>query len=235
MDKGKRRLGLAILFVFAAQVALISWLGARTPDLPRDPAVSPSWRIAAPGHREWVALEDPTLFVLPHPESVSGKVWLNPPRMEVTLSKESEPPDWLRIHEKIGSSPVAQLGASFRQFISTNPPPPFQTVAIPEPRLTFPPLPPTQPLVQQSTLRAIGDLAARRLLTPVDLPAWPHTDLLTNTLVQVFVDAQGITSSWLLQPPSGSGLKDADQFALDFARRARFEPIGAPLRPSQWP
>jgi len=49
-------------------------------------------------------------------------------------------------------------------------------------------------------------------------------DLLTNTVVQVLVDADGNVVSPALLPP-GSGDSRADQRALEVARTARFQPL----------
>jgi len=74
-----------------------------------------------------------------------------------------------------------------------------------------------------STLRVAGDLVNRRLLNPPQLQSWPALDLLTNTVVQVLVNAEGNVFSSTLLTLSGS--KEADQNALDVARAARFEPL----------
>jgi len=82
-----------------------------------------------------------------------------------------------------------------------------------------------QPLVTNAFLRIEGNLAGRPLLTPRSLPVQPCNDLLTNSEVQVAVDADGRTfSATLLQ---SSGLPSADQRALELARAARFQPLPA--------
>jgi len=78
-------------------------------------------------------------------------------------------------------------------------------------------------------------LAARRLLTALDLPSWPHSDILTNTVVQVVVDADGDTLS--STPLKSCGLSEADQFALKTAASARFlsaRKPGQPAVPLSW-
>jgi len=76
---------------------------------------------------------------------------------------------------------------------------------------------------QHSALRVEGDLARRRLLAPLELPSWPHPDLLTNTVVQLLVNADGEPVS--LTFLSGCGYSPADQYALDQARAARFQSL----------
>ena len=68
-----------------------------------------------------------------------------------------------------------------------------------------------------------GDLAARHLLSTFDLPSWPHNDLVSNSVVQLVVDAEGIPFSVTLLERSGHAA--ADRYALNEARRARFEPL----------
>src|SRR5215472_1820003 len=69
-------LWIAVALVFAAQVGVVFWLG-------NPPATAPAQRTAAPmihlGGKDWqelLSLEDPTLFVLPHRNNVSGAVWV---------------------------------------------------------------------------------------------------------------------------------------------------------------
>jgi len=71
-----------------------------------------------------------------------------------------------------------------------------------------------------------GPLAHRRLLVTPQLPGWPSAELLTNSVVQLLVDAQGRTISAVLLAP-GIRLKqqeDADASALALALAAQFEP-----------
>jgi TonB family protein len=60
------------------------------------------------------------------------------------------------------------------------------------------------------------------------LPEWPATDLITNTVVQVMVTAEGNTASETVLTPSG--IKDADDFALGVARTLAYKPL--PEQPS---
>lgn len=87
-------------------------------------------------------------------------------------------------------------------------------------------------LPQKSSLRIEGGLAGRRLLTALDLPAWPartnsaaELDMLTNSVIQAVVDSEGKPVSVTLLIPSGSGLQAADEYALAQARNFRFEPL----------
>ncbi|HEY5910112.1 MAG TPA: hypothetical protein VJA21_05860, partial [Verrucomicrobiae bacterium] len=75
-----------------------------------------------------------------------------------------------------------------------------------------------------STFRLAGALAGRALKTPIDLPSRSHAEILTNSVVQLLVDPEGIPLSTILLGP-GSGSKEADDYALQRARAARFTPL----------
>jgi hypothetical protein len=77
---------------------------------------------------------------------------------------------------------------------------------------------------EQSTVRLTGELAGRRLLKSIALPSWQSVELLTNSRVQLVVDAEGNTQSVALLYP-GSGSNEADSNALWQAISARFEPL----------
>ena len=86
----------------------------------------------------------------------------------------------------------------------------------PRPSPTLPDLPPLALLQDQSVLQLEDGLAQRRLLTPLQLKPWSNPDILTNSVVQVVVDAEGRPVSLTLL--SGSGSAAADQYALEQAK-----------------
>jgi hypothetical protein len=213
---------LLIALAFAAHVGLIFAFGDRRPVLPRPPRPAPELRLAI-GSNELLELHDPTLFALPHPKGFAAAAWREisqtgfPPPFRWT-----EPPRWLAL-------PVKQLGDTLWSFVQTNSfaRVEFETLPAPDwPRLAAwlenAPAPP-------SRLRAVGPLARRALLNPLQLPSRPGTELLTNSVVQVLVDAAGnVVSHTLLRPESGSKDPDqqqADQRALELAKAARFAPL----------
>ena len=164
-----------------------------------------------------LALNDPTLFALPHREASPGPEPWRTPRPESPSFQWPEPTNSLLLA-------VDQLGATFNRFIETNGFDSLQIPAKPEPNLTLPDLPPVAVSAEQSALRLEGGLAQRRLITPLALRSFTNLDILSNSVVQIVVDADGRPVS----PPtllSGSGSRDADQDALDTARAARFEPV----------
>jgi len=216
----------AVVLMFAALIGLDLWLEDRSPPVPRKPASAPEFRLidnqSAPGL--WLALEDPTLFALPHRQDFSGAAWMQMPPMEFRAADWSEPARWLPLA-------APELGAAFSNFVKTNPVPSFPTLVMLEPEPMYSESFPPAPARSASSLRIEGGLAKRRLLSPLLLPSWTYADLLTNSVVQLLVDAQGDVVSAVLLPP-GSNLLDADQCALALAKAARFGPaVAAPARP----
>jgi hypothetical protein len=215
------RWSVGILFVCAAQVAMIYMLEDRQPVPPRraDAAPAARWIAGPPG--EWLALQDPTLFALPHRQGFSGEAWLTIPSMEFQPAAWSEPVQYLPLQTNA-------LGAGFKSFLARTAFPAFQTIRMPKPALRMPEVDSTLPVPARSTLRIEGGLAKRRLLSQPELPAWQDADLLTNSLVQLLVDARGNpVSAILLRSGASPAAKqvEADRKALELARAARFEPL----------
>lgn len=173
--------------------------------------------LAGKDWQELLALEDPTLFALPHRNSFSGAVWVPSTPLPFEPADASEPPQPLQLAQE-------KLGAPFTAFMETNSPPQFQPeIGLELADVRDANIAPSRPISVLSTVRVEGDLANRRLLTPVRLPAQTNSDpdVLPDTVVQVTVDALGNTFS--VTKSSKDSIGDAD--ALNFARNARFEPI----------
>jgi hypothetical protein len=218
-----------VVLVFAVQIGLILWLSDRTPFSQRNPVPAPHFVLVAGDTSEWLALEDPTLLSLPHPQGFSGAAWLSVPSREFSRKSWTEPMRWL-------APSIDALGANFQSFIETNPPPPFQApLAIP-PSVVMPLAPPLTPMSPLSRWRITGPLAERQLLNPFELRGWPGADLLSNSVVQVWVDSRGhVALTALMLPRSGS--EEVDEHALRLARSARFNSIEVtgPERPPALP
>lgn len=212
------RLGLwvVIALVFAAQVGLIYWLGNPPPAASFQAPAAPVIHLGASGSQELLALQDPTLFVLPHRDNFSGAGWLKITNQEFAPTNWSEPARPLEL-------PLEQLGAAFATFMQTNLPPQFQPqmdsgldTADENPA-------PLVSISVASTLRVEGDLARLRQLTPLHLPPQTNSDLLTNTVVQLLVDARGNPFSAVILASSGDPRADAEALT-NFAKAVRFEP-----------
>ena len=211
-----RRWGGMVLLVFGVQLGLIFWLGTRAPILPRPAAAPLTLHHATPASAELRALYDPTLFTLPHAQGFSGTVWQRVPRQEFRPFEWSAPPNRLPLA-------VDRIGAIFTRLVETNYSSALRLPARPEPSPTLPDLPPLSRLRARSVVELEDGLAERHLLTPLQLKSWSRSDILTNSVVRVVVDAEGRPVSATLL--SGSGLAEADQYALDQAEAARFKPV----------
>jgi len=212
-----------ILIVFTLQLALIIGLTDRTPLVQRAPSPGPVLRLSGPGSAEILALSDPTLFALPHHHAFAGLAWMTPPRLPVRPFSWSEEPSWLSLGWQ-------DLGLIFKQFLATNNLGFVQTLRPPEP---VPLLTRSQTAIAtsaSSTLRIEGPLAQRRLLTHVALSSRAHADLLTNTVIQLVVEAEGRPFSATLLSSSGQAV--ADTYALDIAWTLRFTPVETEFKPT---
>ena len=209
---------VVVAAVFAAQVGLIFALGQRKiPDNASHAAVVELGLSSARG--EFLEANDPTLFSLPHLHGFSGAAWLGDvPRAGFKPFSWSEPPRWL-------APDATQLGEEFTRFMRTRATEPFAMDTKAPPDVTLAEIERVEP-AQKSSLRVEGDLVGRAFAGALpQLPSWTASDLLTNSVVRVLVDAGGRVISPVLLPP-GSGSKEADALALELAKAARFASAG---------
>jgi TonB family protein len=213
---GPRRWWSLVVLVFIVQLALIFWLGDISLPQPRPAARAFTLGLVARSSAQSLALHDPTLFVLPHPQGFAGPALPEPPRQEFHAFAWPEPVNHLR-------PPADQPVSAFNRFVQTNDFNPRLPSPAPEPRLTVPNLPALAIAARHSSLRLEGALAHRRLATSLHLLSWTNPVILTNSVVRVAVDAEGTARSWTLL--SGSGYPLADEYAVEQAKTARFEPL----------
>lgn len=169
---------------------------------------------------ELLALDDPTLFVLPHTNDFTSVVWLK--------TYTSQAPDF-RWPEPPGELPLAaeNLGAVFTRFMQTNVFARFSSDFKPPAKLSEPVLPLPPMFADASTLQITGELAQRKLLNPASLTNWPYADVIAPSKVQVLVDKAGAVFSAVLFPPENRDAVQSDpanRRALELARAARFAP-----------
>lgn len=212
-----QRWTLTIAIVLVFQAGLIFLLERPAPASPPRAVAGPMIHMTGLKSAAQFPVMDPTVFVLPHPKGFSGAAWLTLPA-RLTF----EAPDWNEPFQAYPLPPES-LGLKFGEFIAANPPPPFQSVASLEPQRYVPESYSIETVPARSSVRRDGGTADRDLLSSARLPAWPHTDLLTNSVVQVVVDANGGVANALLL--HGSGKTEADHYALETARSARFKPL----------
>ena len=209
-----------IVLALVAHVVLIFVFGTKKPAVPRAVIDAPRLQLAD-NASELVALDDPTLFALPHANDYATAFWQRPLAGPTYDFRWTETPRWLPTPRN--------LGTEFSAFMQTNPPVPFA--------LNFKPAPPfaefltaiTLPQPQNSTVEIKGELAQRRLLNSIQPPVLPYNDVVAASRVQVLVDTAGNVVSTVLLPSDNSaealGHWDfADQRALTLARAARFAP-----------
>jgi hypothetical protein len=210
-----------VVLVFAAHVLLLFVFGGRKQIVPRAVTNVPTLNLADDSS-EWLALNDPTLFALPHQKDFASAIWLPAPAVNPPSFRWTEPPRWLTL-------PADELGLAFNQFMQTNRFASFEPQLKPPVKLSAPGLPAESALAQTSTLQIQDDLAQRRLLDQMILPSWPYANVIAPSKVQLLVNEAGDVVSAVLLPP-GSGYAAADQYdqadqrALELARTARFAP-----------
>jgi hypothetical protein len=204
----------AIAFIFAAHVALVFLFGEKKEIVPRPAANVPSLNFADRAD-SLLALDDPTLFVLPNAKDFAAPAWLKPPAVQPPSFRWTEPPRPLPL-------PVGELGAVFNRLTPAN----FSGGSTfnfqPAPELSAPMALLQPALPQNSAMRIEGELARRELPAQISLTNWPYADVLAPCVVQLLANAEGgVVSTVLL---SSSGYDAADQRALEIARALRFAP-----------
>lgn len=210
----RQRLFFFIALALAAHLALIFIFGTRKPVVPRPVTNVPQLRLAD-SSSEAIALNDPTLFALPHVRDFGSPVWLKMPRIPQPSFRWTEPPKYLL--------PTADHpGAAIHEFMQTNRLSEFKLNFKPEPQFAGPGLSIAPTLPQDSTFKITGGLSKRPLLAHPALLSLPYDDVIQPSRVQVLVDPAGdVLSAVLLD---SSKLDAADQQALDLALALRFAP-----------
>jgi len=218
----QRRWLYNIALVFLIQVGLIFLLSKRssTPAPPSSFGARLGLAIDAWSEQQLArrpGLGDPTLFALPSLQGFSGGAWLTFAPLEHSVSNWVQPDLWLELD-------VSSLGGAFLNFITSNAAPPLLVGAAPLPPLAGSNRRGTNAFAaERSSVLIEGDLARRPLLSPIHPPAQPHPDILTNTVVQLLVDAKGDSIAQTLL--SSSGVDETDQIALKLAADARFQSL----------
>lgn len=211
-----RRWWEVIMVLLIGQLAVIFWLADRKPLLPRPGQPAPALWLTDTGSVGLLALQDPTLFATPHKQGFAGLAWLNARTQPDVSFYWSDPAPPL-------SLAMPRPEEIFRQYSQSNEGSPLPIGAVIHPELSVPEVEWAGVLPTQSTVHLDGELAGRKLMTPLALRSWTNNDILPDSIVQVLVNAEGRPLSWALISPSGN--KDADNYALAQARSARFDPL----------
>jgi hypothetical protein len=220
-----RRWLALVAFVFAAQIILLLAFGEKHFEPARTVKNVPHLALAQ-NSADRIALDDPTLFALPHANDFAAAIWLRTPTVQPPSFRWTEPPRWLPLNPQ-------NLGAVFSQFMDTNRFAEFQLDFKPPPEFATPVVQLEPAFAEKSTLRFEGDLAKRPLLAMSDLPSWPYPDVIAPSRVRVLVNTAGDVVSAVLLPSAdveeaAAHYSDADRRALELARAARFAPATQP-------
>ena len=152
-----RWLALAAL-VLAAHVVLLFVFGGRKEIVPRTVTNVPTLTLAD-NSSEWLALNDPTLFALPHQKDFASAIGLQTDSQQF-LCLWAEPPRPLPLPS------ADELGLAFNQYMQTNCFTSFELQLKPSLKLSTPGLPIEPVFATNSTLRIEGELAQRQLSPP---------------------------------------------------------------------
>ncbi|MEW6156230.1 MAG: energy transducer TonB [Verrucomicrobiota bacterium] len=208
-----RRWWAAVLLVFAVQIGFIFFASERLrAPVPREQAksrIALAGEMGAAGADGLSAWSDPTLFALVRPRGFSGPVWLNRPPIAY------EPPHWTEPPKLLSA---ASMPTSLDRLVAETS---MQSASL------FESLPSNleTPRVKNDRRRLESAIRSRNLpafAVQPTVPVWPGSEILTNSVVRVMVNAAGYVFSTVLVTSSGS--READQKALEIARQARFEP-----------
>jgi hypothetical protein len=210
------------LGLFALQLVFVWFLSDRLPEPKKAPSHLGKLSLMADVDAKaplalTMGLMDPTIFAFASPNGFSGKAWFNPRLPSHKLEDKAIP------FQPLAADPVF-FGKAEALIPKTGLLASLQSSEKSEPRLMEIAL--TQPPIwPQSALHVEGPIGQR--LNPIKevLPAWTNQDMLTNTTVQIVVDASGNVLSTRLGP--GCGLAKADEFAAIHARGLQFQPIAS--------
>jgi hypothetical protein len=204
-----KRLGIFAAVILAAHVVAIFALHSRQPILERTTGSLRIFRLPPAGAKQPPTIEvnglnDPLTFAGANAHGFSAPAWLTSPQMTYVSTNPIAPPKFLVFARESAIPPANQKASEldsslpFLNFTTSNPPP-------------------------KSTLAIEGGLARRPLVSSPTIPIQSATDVLSNTVVQAGVQANGFPLS--LRIISSSGSRGADLGALQIANTIRFAAI----------
>ena len=208
--------------IFLLQLLFVWFLSDQLPAPRQSPSdlgklsLIPESELRAPLN-EILRLMDPTLFAFASSHGFSGDAWFNPQMPVHRLEDKIVSPQPLQADPSfLGRTEAIFPKAAFFTSLQTSEKSELRLmeIAIPQP-----------PICPQSYLELETPLNQRFISQNEILRSWTNKDLLTNTTVQIVVDASGQVISTRLGP--GCGLLDADAFAINHAKGLQFQPIVA--------
>jgi hypothetical protein len=226
-----KRIVILTLLVFVVQGALVIILGEKKSAPVRTAVNAPHFQLADDSSG-LIALDDPTLFALPHTNNFGASIWLGSPTITTPSFAYTEPLKELPLDS-------ASLAMNLRVFLTTNDNATALPAFKPEPELSAPEPILTAALNGKTTMQIRGELARRPLMPQpelswiTNLPSLTNSDWVDHTHVQVVVNAAGdvvsaitIPSSSLVQVPVDTG---GNQEAEALARKLRFAAAASPV------
>ena len=214
-----------IVVIFGVQAGLMLWLGGRAPA--SVPADQPALEVRVPEHQAAVTpgAGSPLLLVTPNRNGFSS-VWLraseitNQPaewngQPDGTLPQPLNPP---------GDEIVARVDSGSAQLVSVldRPKPALKTVGIPP------------NAISESTFDIEGDLARRTLLARPALVSPVSDAALSNSIVEIDVNADGLVVDPAVIPPGGSSSSaETDAYARSIAMSLQFKPLPRASLPAE--
>lgn len=161
---------------------------------------------------------DPTLFALMNRQGFSARTWQDISFLEHSLTDWQEPVRWL-------APDATRLGQDFSRNLLAGEVNRPQIDDKPAPQADVPEVV-TDIALKRSVVELSPELRGRSLVSAVQLPPQSHSEILTNSIVQVVVNPAGnVLSARLVR---GSGWKAADRAALEIASRAQFNRLPPP-------
>jgi hypothetical protein len=161
-------------------------------------------------------------MALPDVEGFSGSAWLRFPLLDYDPGERTEQPHWLGLDSNA-------LGRMFLEYAASNRALPSLVADKALPPLTrYEPNYPIGPMPAGSRLQMQGGLEDRPLLAQPVLRSWPHSEILSNTVVEVTVSAEGFLISAVVL--AECGWPEADRDALNIVRGLRFQPLSSVSR-----
>lgn len=208
----------AILILFGVQVLAIALISQKL-TLKEHVTGKTSFRLLTKpvSHAEIFSsllANDPTVFVLPSTHGFSGNTWLKMPVQDYAIADWDEPARWLELN-------YDQLGNVFTNFLRGAEVVPLQIAEKIPVRFHLDEEVPRNPTSSRFVIE--GGLNQRAIVSSPNLPVWPHTDILRNSVVQISINGAGEVI--LARLFSRSGLSVADQKAVALARELIFKPV----------
>ena len=184
-----KRIVILTLLIFVVQAALVIILGEKKSPPVRTAVNAPHFQLADDSSG-LIALDDPTLFALPHTNNFGASIWLGSPTITTPSFAYTEPLQELPLDS-------ASLAMNLRVFLTTNDNATALPAFKPEPELSAPEPILTAALNGKTTMQIRGELARRPLMPQpelswiTNLPSLTNSDWVDHTHVQVVVNEAG--------------------------------------------